>query len=100
MRFNCELVDISFSAVCAGVLQKKAIASTRMVEMQCLTNSVALADGEELLLRVLPPCPKKKAAAKRTWMDARRENQKNQKKEESTQKAKVPKTIDGLALAV
>ena len=60
LRFNCELVDVPFSAVCAGVLHSKPMANTRMVEIQCLTNSVALEEGEELLLRVDAPAAKKR----------------------------------------
>ncbi len=56
LRFNhCELVATSCSAVCAGVLNDKAITKTRLAEIQCLSNSVVLGDGEELLLRIERP---------------------------------------------
>ena len=97
LRFNCELVDTSFSAVCAGVLRSKAIARARMVEIQCLTNSVALVDGEELLLRVDAPAAKKKAGAKRTWMNASVDKRKREDRE-SAKRAKSEKPVDGIAV--
>ena len=97
LRFNCELVATSFSAVCAGVLHSKPIASTRMVEMQCLTNSVALEEGEELLLRLDAPAAKKKAGAKRTWMNASVDKRKREDRE-SAKRAKSAKPIDGIAV--
>ena len=98
LRFNCNLVDKSFSAVCAGILQTKAIASTRMVEVQCLTNSVDLVDGEELALRVCTPVPKQKAGAKRTWMDASKDKRKEEEREEA-KRARQAKAVDvGIAV--
>ena len=97
LRFNCELVDISFSAVCAGSLHSKPIASTKMVEMQCLTNSVALVEGEELLLRIDAPAVKKKAAPKRTWIDASLDKRRRDDRE-SAKRATSAKPTDGIAV--
>ena len=97
LRFNCEFVVKSFSAVCAGVLSSKATASTRMVEIQCLTNSVALVEGEELLPRVDAPAAKKKEGAKRTWMNASSDKRKREYRE-SAKRATSAKPMDGIAV--
>ena len=67
-QFNCSVQYVKMTNVCVGVMNGKAVNSTRVVEVPFLTNHVAVEEGEELLLEKPPeqPQPKKTPLMKRT----------------------------------
>jgi hypothetical protein len=69
-RFNCELLPQTLSVVCIASISQKLNNSTRMIEMPCLTNSIDLEEGEELLLETTATTNKHSAVTKRSWRDA------------------------------
>ena len=66
-RFNCSLVDKSFTEVTIGTVRDKSMSVTCVVTVPFMTNTVDVSASEELLLEVVEP--KKKAGRKENWKD-------------------------------
>ena len=74
-HFNCELTEKTITDVSLCALHGARMNTTRIVTIQCLTNTQPLRKGEELLLEIQEQ-QLKDAPRKRTWKDI----QKNKKK--------------------
>jgi hypothetical protein len=77
-RFNCRLSSVAVSNVTVGVVKAQTLTTTRMVDVPFLTNSSEVEAGEELILEIA--APKLKAAPKRTWQAAMKEDENKAKK--------------------
>ena len=64
-RFNCSMVTQTMSNVTVGVVKGMSVNVPKCCEVQFLTNSVDLLEGEELILEV-PEKKPKQATPKRT----------------------------------
>ena len=89
-RFNCELLTKTLSVVCIACVSEKVNNCTRLIEMHFLTNSINLEEGEELLLEITATT-KKQTIAKRSWRDAEKAEEKEQKKRRV--KSSAPETL-------
>ncbi len=78
-RFNCELLMRSMSVVCISSVSGECYNRTRLIDMPFLSNSIPLEEGEELLLEIAATT-NKQTIAKRTWRDAEKAEEKEQKK--------------------
>jgi hypothetical protein len=74
-RFNCTLEEHVITHVTVGVVKAQPVNTTRMICVPFLSNSVEVAEGEELILQVAEP-KQRERADKRRWIEAMRADEK------------------------
>ena len=84
IRFNCELVYRTVTCVCIAPCGDKTVNRTRMMTVPCLTNSIALVEGEELVLEIAERRKKNSTPQKRSWREVVKEDDKTKKKPKAT----------------
>jgi hypothetical protein len=89
-RFNCELLMRSMSVVCISSVSGECYNRTRLIDMPFLSNSIPLEEGEELLLEIAATANKQTTTAKRSWRDAVKLEEKEQKRRA---KSSAPETL-------
>ena len=66
--FNCGFQEYNQSSTIITTVAEAVTTETKFVKVPLLTNTKALAEGEELILRLVAPA-KTKQAPKRTWRE-------------------------------
>jgi hypothetical protein len=94
-RFNCKIDVHTMSCVTVGVVNSQAVNTTRMCDVPFLTNSIEVAQGEELIMEVGQR--KVATAEKRTWKQAfleeERQTKANAEKEAKAEKERSNKEV-------
>ena len=76
-RFNVTLVEEVYHNVYmspSNAKRRELLSSSRVVTVQCMTNSLELQKGEQLFLEVPEP-RKKRVATEESWQSARKRQQ-------------------------
>ena len=71
--FNCHFVTRNHNCVALAEVGDQALASTRWICLQYMSNAKELAEGDELILQHHPRYPKEKKRKIITWQDSQKE---------------------------